>query len=137
MSGRRTSPRVEESGPLRLRDPDAAHLLDVLAEHEGFPMTIAQLRDEGLHAPAQAIYELQLAGYDVERLAVRGGRELPSIGYRLRAAPDGEPLSPSSVWAGGGERRSDHLLQPSNPARRRRASVEARNPPTGSVPIAG
>ena len=135
MSGRRTSRAVEESEPLHLRDPDAARLVRVLVEHGGSPLTIEQLRSEGLHAPAQAIYELRLAGYEVERLAVRRERGLRSVGYRLRAAPDEEPLDPSSVRAGGGEGRSRHLHHRSNSAGRRRTSVEPRKRGTGSLPI--
>ncbi len=135
MSGRRTSRAVGESEPLHRRDPDAARLVLVLVEHGGSPLTIEQLRSEGLHAPAQAIYELQLAGYEVERLAVRRERGRTSVGYRLRAAPDGEPLDPSSVRAGGGEMRSHHLHRRSNSAGRRRRSVEARNRGTGSLPM--
>ena len=34
-------------------------------------MTIAALRERGVKAPAQAVYELQLAGYEIDRVPCR------------------------------------------------------------------
>ena len=107
MSGRRTGRAVGESEPLHLCDPDAARLVRVLVERGGSLLTIEQLRSEGLHAPAQAIYELQLAGYEVERLAVRRERGRTSVGYRLRLRRTGSHWIPRR--SGRGVVRCDHI----------------------------
>jgi hypothetical protein len=77
---------MEQSEPQRAPDRAAAHLLDLLA-YSGWPMTIEELRREGVPAPAQAIYELQLAGYEIDRVAVHldGGHH--GTGYRLHTLP--------------------------------------------------
>jgi hypothetical protein len=66
---------------------DAARLLELLErlEQDGHdPVSIAELRERGISAPAHAIYMLQLAGYPVAR--VRRGDQPGRRAYRLRAA---------------------------------------------------
>jgi|1185.fasta_scaffold1921105_1 hypothetical protein len=55
-------------------------------------VTLDELRAGGVAHPGQAIYELQLAGYRIERVAGRGHR-LPrrNLGYRLEGRPEGGP----------------------------------------------
>jgi hypothetical protein len=59
------------------------HLLEVLAR-TGRPTTVDELRREGVAAPAQGIYDLQLAGYEVDRVAVGEAPGRLASGYRLR-----------------------------------------------------
>jgi hypothetical protein len=68
-------------------DSDRARLLHLLASVDTDPLTIADLRERGIRMPGQAIYELELDGYPVERVHYRGRtRGCSIIGYRL-----GEP----------------------------------------------
>ena len=52
-------------------------------DHTG-AVTIATLRECGVKSPAQAVYELQLAGYPIDRVSCTdtGGRK--TLGYRLQ-----------------------------------------------------
>lgn len=84
MSGRRIRATVDESGPLGIKDRSAEHLLDLLTR-SGWPLTIEELREHGVSPPAQAIYELQLAGYEIDRVVQQeAGHQ--RAGYRLRRA---------------------------------------------------
>jgi hypothetical protein len=82
-----------------------ARLLAVLeAGAEG--MTIAALRERGIHAPGQAVYALQLAGYQIERVYCRDSDGHSRLGYRLCAStapapdpPNGQPQTASSAPA--------------------------------------
>ena len=80
MSLRAARPRVEEPAPRGLADHDAARVLAVLERSSG-PLTIAQLRSEGIKSPAHAIYVLQLAGYPID--STHAGRRGQAMGYRL------------------------------------------------------
>ena len=92
MSGRRTRAIVEQSGPLRISDRSAERLLDLLT-YSGWPLTIDELREHGVSPPAQAIYELQLAGYEIDRVVdYEAGHQ--RVGYRLRRA--GTTITPSA-----------------------------------------
>ncbi len=119
---------MEQSGPLRVPDRAAAHLLELLA-YTGWPLTIDELRREGVAAPAQAIYELQLAGFEIDRVLVHldGGHQ--GIGYRLRMPAD-EALG-SAGAAPSAERpprrRPAHTLIPAR-GRRRRTSRTLASP---------
>ena len=63
---------------------DRARLLRALAAAEGEALTISDLRDRGVQMPGQALYELELEGYPVERVRAAGcSRRGGSIGYRL------------------------------------------------------
>jgi len=63
---------------------DRARLLRALTDAEGAALTISDLRDRGVQMPGQALYELELEGYPVERVRAAGGsRRGGSIGYRL------------------------------------------------------
>ena len=64
---------------------ERARLLDLLESGHDDPPTIGDLREQGLSMPGQAIYELELDGYPVERVRRRGGsRTRGGVGYRLR-----------------------------------------------------
>lgn len=57
--------RLGASAPKR--DP-RARLVELLEAADGGPVTIADLRGRGIEAPAQTVYELQLAGCPVDRV---------------------------------------------------------------------
>jgi hypothetical protein len=64
---------------------DRARLLNLLdAGHDDAP-TMDDLRARGVTMPGQAIYELEVDGYPVERVRRRSGsHHRGGIGYRLR-----------------------------------------------------
>lgn len=67
---------------------DRERLLHALAEARDEPLTMAELRERGIQMPGQALYELELDGYEVERVHRRSpthGRGV--LAYRLRV-PD-------------------------------------------------
>jgi biotin operon repressor len=74
--------------------PDLAHqrqeaLLRVLRDAGDRPVSLAELRERGIANPAAVIYELELAGYEIDRVH-RHGR---LVGVRLAGpgGPGGEP----------------------------------------------
>jgi hypothetical protein len=67
-----------------LTTPDGRLALRLLEEAGSTGLTVADMRREGLQMPAQALYEVELAGHPLER---RGGRT------RLRPA-DAPPRKP-------------------------------------------
>jgi hypothetical protein len=46
-------------------------------------ITVQELREQGVKAPAQGMYELQLAGYVIDRHRVRDEAGQSTLGYRL------------------------------------------------------
>ena len=65
---------------------DAARVLTLLGGDERGALTIAALREHGVQAPAQAIYELQLDGYEIDRVPCESSDRRMTIGYRLRTS---------------------------------------------------
>jgi hypothetical protein len=64
---------------------DRTRLLDLLESTHEDPPTIDDMRERGVTMPGQAIYELELDGYPIERVGRHGGsRECGGVGYRLR-----------------------------------------------------
>jgi hypothetical protein len=70
--------------PRPLATPDGRLALQLLEAAGSDGLTVAQLRAEGLRMPAQAVYEVELAGWPLERIGPR---------MRLRAA-DAPPAKP-------------------------------------------
>jgi hypothetical protein len=64
--------------------PDAQRLLALLSAATENTLMLDELRDRSVSAPAQAAYELQLDGYVIDRITLKGER---AVGYRLRAHP--------------------------------------------------
>ena len=64
-------------------DREAERLLALLEHDHDRALTIAELRARGVEAPAQAIYALQLAGYEIDRVAANT-IDPQQRGYRLR-----------------------------------------------------
>ena len=81
-------PRTREPDSGSSWDPDATRLLALLEANPDDAMTVADIRERGIAAPAQMIYALQLAGYDIDRAPIHGNSRGP-LGYRLRS---GTPL---------------------------------------------
>lgn len=54
-----------------LTTPDARLALRLLEEAGDQGLTVAEMRAEGLQMPAQALYEVELAGWPLERRAGR------------------------------------------------------------------
>jgi hypothetical protein len=52
-----------------VQDPNLARTLALLEADHAAGMTIDSLREHGLRAPAQFPYDLQLAGYEIDRVA--------------------------------------------------------------------
>ena len=81
-----------DSGNLpSLVDRDAARLLALLGEDRGEPLTIAAIRERGIERPAQAIYTLQLAGFQIDRVPARPATGHHTSGYRLSPLSGGFP----------------------------------------------
>ena len=82
--GIRTVRASFQSGDLpRLTDRDEARLLAVLEDNCAEAVTISELRERGIRAPGQAIYTLQLTGYQIDRVRVQRPNGHNSTGYRL------------------------------------------------------
>jgi hypothetical protein len=125
MNDRRTRRTAEQSGPLRTPDRAATQLLELLAR-TGRPATVDELRRQGISAPAQGIYELQLAGIEIDRVGVGQAGGHQAIGYRLRTpAPDpGDPHEPGLSTDRAVRGRADPT---ETSGRRRRRDGTARN----------
>ena len=68
-----------------LADADRARLLGLLDAGRDDAPTMDVLRERGVTMPGQAIYELELEGYRVERVRRRGdSRRRGGVGYCLR-----------------------------------------------------
>jgi hypothetical protein len=81
----------ELENPSSLADRDEARLLALLGDDRAEPLTIAAMRERGIEAPAQAIYTLQLAGYQIDRVLVQPPRGRHASGYRLSPLSGGFP----------------------------------------------
>ena len=62
---------------------DRARLLSLLDAGFDDAPTVDDLREGGVRMPGQAIYELEVDGYPVERVRRRGDARHRGIGYRL------------------------------------------------------
>ncbi len=88
--------RPEPGDPPRPGDRDLARLLVLLEDDCGSPLTINELRERGIETPAQAIYILQLTGYQIDRIPIPRPNGPCAHGYRLRLqAP--RPADPHEV----------------------------------------
>jgi hypothetical protein len=76
--------RTRRPEPESSWDRDTARLLALLQDNPHDAVTIAAMREHGIETPAQVIYALQLAGYDIDRTPSRGIPRGP-LGYRLRS----------------------------------------------------
>jgi hypothetical protein len=74
--------RTRQPEPESSWDRDVARLLALLQDNLHDAVTIATMLEHGIETPAQVIYALQLAGYDIARTPAPGHPRGPS-GYRL------------------------------------------------------
>ncbi len=79
-------PRRRSAQPV-LRPPadhEAARLLALLLRDGDAGLTVFEIQERGIEAPAQALYALQLAGYEIERtpLLCHDGHSV--VRYRVR-----------------------------------------------------
>ena len=86
MADSATPTRTDHVRPHSERDRELARALALMQGDRAGPVTIAALRERGVKAPAQAVYELQLAGYEIDRVPCRCSDGHTTQGYRLRAA---------------------------------------------------
>ena len=70
---------ADRSGATSAADRNVERLLMLLGDSD---MTIA-LRERGIRAPAQCLYDLQLAGYPIERVQLKHDCGRGSVQYRL------------------------------------------------------
>jgi hypothetical protein len=68
-------------------DREVAHALALLEAGQAGAVTLAALRKHGIKAPVQAIYTLQLAGYQIERIYVHDANGHTAPGYSLHSPP--------------------------------------------------
>jgi hypothetical protein len=85
-------------------DRELARALAVLEGDRAGSVTIAALRERGVKAPAQAVYDLQLAGHAIDRISCTDPRGHRTFGYRLHGspAPAAEPSAGLREVAGDG-----------------------------------
>jgi hypothetical protein len=86
MSSRTTSTTNELTERRSVEGHDAARVLTLLGADDSGALTMAALSEHGVRAPAQAIYELQLDGYEIDRVPCEGSDRHTTIGYRLRTS---------------------------------------------------
>jgi hypothetical protein len=86
----------EPDSPPRPVDRDVARLLALLEDQCAEAVTITELRERGIAAPAQAIYTLQLTGYEVDRVPIHRPNGRNGTGYRLRL-PASQSSGPNEV----------------------------------------
>jgi hypothetical protein len=68
-----------------------ARLLALLERDESGGLTVAALREHGIRAPGQAVYALQLAGHQIDRVSCEGSDGQMRLGYRLHASSAAVP----------------------------------------------
>ena len=86
-------------------DRDVSRTLGLLEASQTGALTIAALRERGVVAPAQAVYMLHLAGYEIDRVPCENPRGNRSLGYRLRSASGRTPDRPAIERVHGDETR--------------------------------
>ncbi len=77
------SSSTDQTAVQRTWGREAARLLALLREEPQSGVTIEAMREQGIDAPAQAIYTLQLAGYTIDRVSGAANRPRTPV-YRLR-----------------------------------------------------
>ena len=87
------SPKRQSQG-----DRDLARVLGLLREDRAGTLTVATLRGHGIRAPGQAVYDLQVAGYVIDRVSCVGADGHSALGYRLhRVSGDTSELAPGGL----------------------------------------
>lgn len=87
MSVHAVQPRAERARSPSAGDRDLTRVLALLEANRGAGLTIAALRQRGIETPAISVYELQLAGNEIERVPCERPDGRATLAYRLSAAP--------------------------------------------------
>lgn len=95
--------RAEQLRPPCVADRELMRLLGLLEDNRAGALTIAALRDRGIETPAVSVYELQLAGYEIDRVPCEHQDGRTALGYRLRARAGPGDRTIDSI-AGDGQR---------------------------------
>ena len=95
MADSTTPASIDQVQPHSEGDRELARALALLQDDQAGPVTIAALRERGVKAPAQAVYDLQLAGHAIDRVSCSDPRGHRTFGYRLHGSPAGaaEPFA--------------------------------------------
>jgi hypothetical protein len=88
---RRARSDGDHDGEARSRTCAERRLIDVLREADGRPVAPQALAQAGIDDPASAIFELERAGYRIERAYADASTGRRFLGYRLRAGVDRRP----------------------------------------------
>ena len=86
MSIQAVQPGAEHPRRHGAGDRDQSRVLRLLEANQHGGLTVAVLRERGIEAPAVTVYELQLVGYEIDRVPCRCEDGHTTQGYRLRAA---------------------------------------------------
>ena len=82
----------DDPQPRTEAEQELARALEMLERDHTGSVTVAALREGGVRAPAQAVYDLQIAGYEIDRVKSTDAGGHSTSGYRLRgptpSAPD-------------------------------------------------
>jgi hypothetical protein len=107
MSVHAVGPRAERARSPSAGNRDLTRVLGLLEANRARGLTLAALRERGVETPAMSVYELQLAGYEIERLLCEAPDGRTTLGYRLRAAPVPPIDQPRHEKKVDGDERSD------------------------------
>ena len=86
MSNKRGDDVVATQPDTTVDARDEERLLALLERDEAGGLTVAALLELGIKAPGQAVYALQLAGYQIERVYRQDSDGNQRLGYRLGAS---------------------------------------------------
>lgn len=103
MSVHTVQPKADRARWPGAGDRDLTRVLALLEANRGAALTIAALRERGIETPAIRVYELQLAGYEIERVPCARPDGRATLAYRLRAAPVAT-IDQFRAIEGGGQR---------------------------------
>jgi hypothetical protein len=93
--------KADNPGPRTQGGRELARALALLEGNDSRTVTLAALRERGVNAPAQAIYDLQLAGHTIDRFMSTDSAGHASPGYHLRRPPAPAPESSGASTSGG------------------------------------
>jgi hypothetical protein len=83
--------RRDDPQPRTEAERELARALALLESDHTGSVTVAALRERGVRAPAQAVYDLQIAGYAIDRVTATDAGGRSTSGYRLRGPAPSEP----------------------------------------------
>lgn len=82
--------------PESVDERNLALALELLGADRSNVVTLGALRDRGVRAPADAMYTLQLAGYEIDRVFCEDADGRRRLGYRLHGATVGGGSQPAA-----------------------------------------